>query len=363
MFQIIESREIGDSGHEIVQISNLNLVDLAGSERADQTGATGSRLKEGGFINKSLLSLSLVIQNLSENLTKYINYRDSKLTRILQASLGGNAMTAIICTVTPAVVEETYSTLHFAMRAKTIKNKPKVNEEVTDAAMMKKLQKEITMLKNKLAEKTKNRETNLSQLERFIMERETQFVVSHNHLASDKTRRRTWCPTTDSNVAVLKKLSHDGNFLLPRIPEIPPLDTKFLTFERDSDFNCVSPTMEFDKFIPGEEFSMDVDCCSPTPSPLSIDKWTKEIKTPKLFKNYTNHVNNDDSLTEEDWKAKYLKVESELNELRDFTRLEYKMHQEESKFNQKTNCLEKELHTLKDSLVNKDLKLGIFQSR
>lgn len=117
--QIIESQENTDPNIEneendvAVQISALNLVDLAGSERADSTGATGSRLKEGGHINKSLLSLSLVINKLSEDpdQQKFINYRDSKLTRILQPSLGGNAMTAIICTITPAVIEETNYTL------------------------------------------------------------------------------------------------------------------------------------------------------------------------------------------------------------------------------------------------------------
>lgn len=89
------------------------MVDLAGSERAEATGATGSRLKEGSHINKSLLSLSMVINKLSEDpdQQKFINYRDSKLTRILQPSLGGNAMTAIICTITPAAIEETNYTL------------------------------------------------------------------------------------------------------------------------------------------------------------------------------------------------------------------------------------------------------------
>lgn len=113
--QIIESQNRSgvDESDAAVQISALNLVDLAGSERADATGATGSRLKEGAHINKSLLSLSLVINKLSEDpeQSKHINYRDSKLTRILQPSLGGNALTAIICTITPAVVEETNYTL------------------------------------------------------------------------------------------------------------------------------------------------------------------------------------------------------------------------------------------------------------
>lgn len=112
---VIESKDLS-SVDEIVQVSTLNLVDLAGSERADQTKATGERLREGGCINKSLLALSKVIRELSDigessERLQYIPYRDSKLTRILSASLGGNAQTAIICTITPASLDETLSTL------------------------------------------------------------------------------------------------------------------------------------------------------------------------------------------------------------------------------------------------------------
>lgn len=85
---------------------------MAGSERADQTGATGARLKEGSHINRSLHFLSTVIKRLSDNDT-FINFRDSKLTRILQDSLGGNAFTAIICTIKMTVNEETQSTLRY----------------------------------------------------------------------------------------------------------------------------------------------------------------------------------------------------------------------------------------------------------
>lgn len=86
------------------------MVDLAGSERARQTGATGERFKEGRLINLSLSTLALVIMQLSES-QDYINFRDSKLTRLLQPSLGGNAMTTIICAITPAALEETQCTL------------------------------------------------------------------------------------------------------------------------------------------------------------------------------------------------------------------------------------------------------------
>lgn len=95
------------------QVSVLNLVDLAGSERADSTGATGERLKEAGNINKSLLTLSIVINKLSEDPDErtHIGYRDSKLTRILANSLGGNALTCLICNITTAAAEETNLTL------------------------------------------------------------------------------------------------------------------------------------------------------------------------------------------------------------------------------------------------------------
>uniref|UniRef100_A0A182SY47 Kinesin motor domain-containing protein n=1 Tax=Anopheles maculatus TaxID=74869 RepID=A0A182SY47_9DIPT len=202
----IESRVIsaasadGSTDNEAVQIGILNLVDLAGSERADQSGATGSRFKEGVCINKSLLSLSCVIQKLSENSDKqFINYRDSKLTRFLQASLGGNAVTSMICNITPAVVDETYYTLSFAMRAKNIRNKPKVNEILTDAAMTKRLEREIKRLRSMLqSEQNKNNKINTMELLNAIMLRTNQFInLNQAQLAvTDNARRRTWCPSS-----------------------------------------------------------------------------------------------------------------------------------------------------------------------
>lgn len=176
------------------------MVDLAGSEKANATGATGARLKEGSHINKSLLSLSLVIQKLSEtdsDATKFINYRDSKLTRILQASLGGNAITTIICNITPASFEESYYALSFANRAKSIKNKPTVNNIVSDAALMKELESEIKRLRSQLKEECRNREMVRSQLVQKIHEREIQFIHSTVPSTDDKHRRKTWCPTTN----------------------------------------------------------------------------------------------------------------------------------------------------------------------
>ncbi|XP_016964240.1 uncharacterized protein LOC108034016 isoform X2 [Drosophila biarmipes] len=195
---IIESRKSDRSDDDAVIQSVLNLVDLAGSERADQTGARGARLKEGGHINKSLLFLSNVIKSLSENMdNKFISFRDSKLTRILQGSLCGNALTSIICTIKPSIMEESQSTLSFATRAKKVRIKPQVNEMVSDATMMKRLGREIQVLKDKLAEAERKNESQLKvqDLEQRI-QRDMHKIISSTSL-SDKCqqkRRRTWCP-------------------------------------------------------------------------------------------------------------------------------------------------------------------------
>uniref|UniRef100_W5MIM0 Centromere-associated protein E n=1 Tax=Lepisosteus oculatus TaxID=7918 RepID=W5MIM0_LEPOC len=156
---ILESRErsdpsSGEIADQAVMVSHLNLVDLAGSERASQTGAEGLRLKEGCNINRSLFTLGQVIKKLTDgNGGGFTNYRDSKLTRILQNSLGGNAKTVIICTITPATVEETLSTLQFASTAKHMKNDPHVNEVLDDGALMRRYRNEIVDLKRRLEEK------------------------------------------------------------------------------------------------------------------------------------------------------------------------------------------------------------------
>ncbi|KAL6425654.1 hypothetical protein ACFW04_009636 [Cataglyphis niger] len=113
-------------------VSKFHLVDLAGSERSKKTQATGERFKEGVNINKGLLALGNVISQLGDGAPgTYIGYRDSKLTRLLQDSLGGNSMTLMIACVSPADynLDETLSTLRYADRARKIKNKPIVNQD------------------------------------------------------------------------------------------------------------------------------------------------------------------------------------------------------------------------------------------
>ncbi|CAN8244885.1 unnamed protein product [Cochlearia groenlandica] len=151
---VIESRGKENSSSDAIRVSVLNLVDLAGSERIAKTGAGGVRLTEGKYINKSLMILGNVINKLSDSakLRAHIPYRDSKLTRILQPALGGNAKTCIICTIAPEEhhIEESKGTLQFASRAKSITNCAQVNEILTDAALLKRQKLEIEELRMKL---------------------------------------------------------------------------------------------------------------------------------------------------------------------------------------------------------------------
>lgn len=130
-----------------IRVGKLNLVDLAGSERQRKTGACADRLKEAARINQALSSLGNVISALAEN-SPHVPYRDSKLTRILQDSLGGNSKTIMLAAIGPAAYnyDETITTLRYAHRAKAIKNKPVRNEDPKDAKL-KEYQAEIERLR------------------------------------------------------------------------------------------------------------------------------------------------------------------------------------------------------------------------
>ncbi|KAL4798450.1 P-loop containing nucleoside triphosphate hydrolase protein [Aspergillus venezuelensis] len=137
----------------------LFLVDLAGSEKVGKTGASGQTLEEAKKINKSLSALGMVINALTDGKSTHIPYRDSKLTRILQESLGGNSRTTLIINCSPSSYNdaETVSTLRFGVRAKAIKNKAKVNAELSPA--------ELKQLLRRAQSQVTNFETYISALE------------------------------------------------------------------------------------------------------------------------------------------------------------------------------------------------------
>lgn len=167
----VECSEKGPDGQHHVRMGKLHLVDLAGSERQAKTGATGQRLKEATKINLSLSTLGNVISALVDGKSTHIPYRNSKLTRLLQDSLGGNSKTVMIANIGPADYnfDETISTLRYANRAKNIKNKAKINEDPKDA-LLREFQKEIEKLRAQLAEEGDGSGSEESESEEEVIE-------------------------------------------------------------------------------------------------------------------------------------------------------------------------------------------------
>ncbi|KAG9157410.1 hypothetical protein Leryth_010253 [Lithospermum erythrorhizon] len=200
----IESSWRENSGRIKSFIASLNLVDLAGSERASQTNADGTRLKEGSHINRSLLTLTTVIRKLSGGRKNgHIPYRDSKLTRILQPALGGNARTAIICTMSPALshVEQSRNTLSFATSAKEVTNNAQVNMVVKEKLLVKQLQKEVSRLEAELQSPDpfassslkallEEKELKINQMEREMNELKRQRDNAQSQLEQERSARK-----------------------------------------------------------------------------------------------------------------------------------------------------------------------------
>ena len=156
--QMTTDMELKEGNKAQIKVGKLNLVDLAGSERIRITGTRGQQLEESKKINKSLSCLGNVINALTDKKGKnYIPYRDSKLTRLLQDSLGGNCKTTMIATISPSedAFSESLSTLYFAQRAKKIKNRPIINEDVNNRALIRKYENELKNLRSELELKNK----------------------------------------------------------------------------------------------------------------------------------------------------------------------------------------------------------------
>ena len=214
----VESRDIALGSKSPITKSQLNLVDLAGSEKASQTGASGQTLKEGIAINKSLLMLGRVINELTQG-AGHISYRDSVLTRILQPALGGNAKTAIIATATRANVVETKSTLLFADGAKKMKNKVRQNESMGKDALIHRQAEEIKQLRLQLESQPTGQSTDevdelqarIKQLQKLIInKRDDQPMLQPT---KKPTRRHTFAPGMQKSAPIqrakLAKLEED----------------------------------------------------------------------------------------------------------------------------------------------------------
>ncbi|KAE9418932.1 hypothetical protein Angca_002353, partial [Angiostrongylus cantonensis] len=221
MFSVtVESSERG-----MVTQGKLHLVDLAGSERQSKTGAVGERLKEAAKINLSLSTLGNVISALVDVKSTHIPYRNSKLTRLLQDSLGGNSKTVMIANIGPASYnyEETLSTLRYANRAKNIQNVARINEDPKDA-QLRKYQREIEMLRKQLAEEdaemNNENETTWEQRMREMeqnLER-TREELANRNVEDDETK--TLVQKMLDREAELKRARGEHGVLLAKLSQI-----------------------------------------------------------------------------------------------------------------------------------------------
>ena len=204
----------GNGGGWVTVDSKLHFVDLAGSERLKNTGASGERAKEGISINAGLASLGKVIAQLSSRQAgAHVSYRDSRLTRLLQDSLGGSAITYMLACVTPAEfhLSETLNTVQYAQRARAIQSRPKIQQVADDGdkqALIERLRAEISFLRDQIAnadrhgdhrsgagghdrgERSNEREMELQHALLDVQENYTALSQRHAKLISEITRAR-----------------------------------------------------------------------------------------------------------------------------------------------------------------------------
>ncbi|XP_066042391.1 centromere-associated protein E isoform X2 [Chamaea fasciata] len=384
---IIESRERSDPANTncdgAVMVSHLNLVDLAGSERASQTGSEGVRLKEGCNINRSLFILGQVIKKLCDDPSGFINYRDSKLTRILQNSLGGNAKTVIICTITPVSFDETLSTLQFANTAKGMKNTPKVNEVLDDDALLKRYRKEILDLKKQLEEvssKTQIHAMEKDQLAQLLEEKNslqkvqedrirnlTEMLVTSASFASKqnvraKRRRRvTWAPgkINQANVSFFEDfenaMSTETKKIKLSLPAVPDVEDSTLeNSEYDNPCLMVPDQTSEAEWIAGpnmnwtqKDFEESVQLCEA----LALEKDIAVNEVNVLQANFNDLVLENEQL------------KSEINEMKERLKEKTEIDEFEALEKQTQKDHEAEINSKLEQLKEKENKIKILQNR
>ncbi|XP_031114694.1 kinesin-like protein KIN-7C [Ipomoea triloba] len=249
-------------------IATVNFVDLAGSERASQSLSAGARLKEGCHINRSLLTLGTVIRKLSKGGNGHIPFRDSKLTRILQASLGGNAKTAIICTMSPARshVEQSRNTLLFASCAKEVTTNAQVNVVMSDKVLVKHLQRELARLESEMRSPTSDFETSdnaallqekdlqIEKLEKEVkelrMERDIAQAQVRDLMQMIGEERKSVIRVRDDESSVIRVRDDESSVIRVGLGNYPNLRVL-----RSADDQCPAPEMS----IMTVPLSMDAD--------------------------------------------------------------------------------------------------------
>ncbi|PBC32069.1 Centromere-associated protein E [Apis cerana cerana] len=354
---IIESQEIDDDPKNIIQVSQLSLIDLAGFEKGYCTTNVEECQRD-----ISLFTLESIITqiNKSQNFQKHADYH-SKLTELLQSSLSGNALIAMICTIIPVALEETYCTLSFATQAKNIKTKPQKNEITSNASLLIRYTKQLKKLQTEL-EQIRNEDSSIEEIEYNKLQQryqidyllEERIKLLKNQIISGCTKsyekpikyksrkRQTWC-----NSGMIKQylpILHIQN-CLPTINEISPektykknvqsidivdqtFHTAFTDFElelldREADYEIKETDSIENEYISNEsniKFKTD-------------DFFLKSEKQDSSVQTSSNEIS---PSTPKSVLRKYiLDLTTDLNELREFTTLEKQLMCEDCKHNVK----------------------------
>jgi centromeric protein E len=266
----IESRGTRVDDSKSIRISSLSLVDLAGSESVKLSGSTGERRKEGQYINQSLMTLGKVVYSLSEGEAskRHIPYRDSKLTRLLQPSLSGDAQVVLICCISPLEkhIEESHSTFKFALRAKKIPQQATIHEKTSDdKTLLESYREEIEDLRNQLRDER---------------EQQTKLMTEMNHIktTSAVTPSTSETEEVDEEISELVKSIQNMERLILKSKPVakPPEDSLMITLDEESTekenvdttktkngsssiFRQKSPRLNFEKNVYYEDDDSDTE--------------------------------------------------------------------------------------------------------
>ncbi|KAH7692690.1 Plus-end-directed kinesin ATPase protein [Dioscorea alata] len=303
--------------------ASVNFIDLAGSERASQAFSEGTRLKEGSHINRSLLTLGTVIRKLSKGRNGHIPYRDSKLTRILQSSLGGNARTAIICTISPAQshFEQSRNTLLFATCAREVVTSAHVNAVMSDKAMANHLQKKLARLETELrytssasgtfhSEALRERDARIRKMEKEMKELIQQRDLAQSRLedlllvVGDEQASREWDELSQLSASYVSNAYDD--VLSASDTTFDPLREEYYTSPRNLSIgpmsNCVLVTRqgteeaEQDSYSDFEDLCKEVQCIEVVEQKTSANKESN----PLLSVGHQKHASQGSSFNTDD---------------------------------------------------------------
>ena len=339
----------------------LNLVDLAGSEKISKTGAVGETLEEAKKINLSLSSLGNVIHALTSN-ADHIPYRDSKLTRILQESLGGNYKTSLIVTCSPHSyhLEETTSSLQFATRVKRIKNKVKINIQLT----YEELQKIIRQLRHKLDLSQKE----ISRLKSLVPE-EVLIENGFNNETSEKDKsnihkRNILSPTDDvkklinsddlSSVSLQGDLSNT-NFMFSQHNKEDSNDSATFDLNTDKKQNTYQYSSSRFKDTTTQEEEKNKESDVKLPKSKSFDQMKEEVE--EKAKEEQKNENNQNNLHKE---TKEKKVTKEIVECKEENK-EIVVKTNEDINYQLIRKLKNKIETLNNEIKEKDFIISSLE--